>query len=175
LLSFSSAKPEEPWWNSSRERPFNRSTSVNSLSTDSGDEKSFTIRHSLSQLAPSLGQTKNQPERLWRSAYTSLNNSQPGVLHSLKLDFDLLYSPGSVTTFSNQIPVILNTLSVNQDPDLGLRDANNHKKTIVKVIKAISGTLGLENSVLGWWCVTILLKVVQPRNSEFPPTATSNK
>ena len=177
LLSFSS---EERWWNSSRERPLGRSTSVNSLPTDN-DEKGFTIQHYVAQPAPSLVQAKNQPERLWRLAYTSLNDSQPDVLHSLKsvlspeLDFDLLYSPGSVTTLTNQIGVILDTLSVNQDPGLGLGDASNHKKNIIKVIGAVSGTLGLENSIPAWWCVTILLKVVQSHTPEFPPTATTDK
>jgi hypothetical protein len=166
LPSISPIRPEKRQWNSSREHPFGRSTSVNSLSTDSDDENSFTIRHYVAQPAPSLVQAKNQPERLWRLAYTSLNDTQPDVLHSLKsflspeLDFDLLYSPGSITTLSNQIPVTLNTLSANQNPDPGLGDANNHKKNITKVIGAVSGTLGLENSILAWWCVTILLKVM---------------
>jgi hypothetical protein len=166
LPSISPVRSEERRWNPSRKHPFGRSTSVNSLSTDSDDENSFTIHHYVAQPAPSLVQAKNQPERLWRLAYMSLNDTQPDVLHSLKsflspeLDFDLLYSPGSITTLSNQIPVTLNTLSANQNPDPGLGDANNHKKNITKVIGAVSGTLGLENSILAWWCVTILLKVM---------------
>jgi len=121
----------------------------------------------------SLVQT-SKSERLWSLAFMSLNDAQPDVLQSLnsvlssELGFDLLYAPGSKTALSNLIPRILNTFSSDRDLGPELEDANEIRKSIIKVIEAVSGTLGLENSAIAWWCVTKLLKV---RTTVFkPPT-----
>jgi hypothetical protein len=114
---------------------------------------------------PNDTSSTNQSERLWRLAYMSLNDTQPDVLQSLnsvlnsELDFDIPYGPGSETKWSSLIPGILSTFNTDQDPGSGIGDANDHRKNIMKVIEAVSGSLGLENSALAWWCVTILLRV----------------
>lgn len=134
------------------------------LSAVSEDKKGDTLRCCPAVSGSSLVQT-SKSERPWRLASMSLNDTQPDVLQSLnsvlssELGFGLLYAPGSETTLSNLIPGILNTFGSDQDLGSELEYANETRKGITKVIEAVSGTLGLENSAIAWWCVTKLLKV----------------
>jgi hypothetical protein len=104
-------------------------------------------------------------ERLWRLAYISLGGTHPSDIQTLNstaksaMSFDLRYELASMPARGVSIVEELIMFSKDENTDPGLADVNYYRKNVIKVIGAVYGSLGLDNSSLAWICVTILLKV----------------
>jgi hypothetical protein len=105
-------------------------------------------------------------KRLWWLAYISLRGTHPSDIQTLnstaksEMSFDLPYELAPMPATGASIMEELIMLSKDENTDPGLADANDYKENIIKVISAVYGSLGLDNSSLAWICVTILLKVL---------------
>jgi hypothetical protein len=117
--------------------------------------------------------SKALPERLWRLAYMGFKDNQPDALRSLnevlgsELGMGMPYRPESEIRWSGLIPEVLKSLNKDQISGSTLEAANETRNGIVKITEAVSGTLGLGNSAIAWWCVIILLRV-RNRSSHTP-------
>jgi len=104
-------------------------------------------------------------ECYWWLAYISLEDTHPGDVGSLnstamsEMSLDLGQELNSMPAWDSTVMQQLLILSKDANTDPGLADADDHRRNIIKVIRALYESLGLANSSLAWMCVAVLLKV----------------